>query len=119
MRVTIGTLMAAKDALNKLFSCDKLPALIAFRLSKFFRQINEIYDNFEQVRVKKVIEYGGRQRNGHYKVARENEVKFQADMRELLLEEVELEIPKLSLEDLSSAHLTPADLGRLWFMLEG
>lgn len=136
MSMKLIEIVSSVESLNKL-SETKLPASVAFSLSKFLKSVTLDVENYNKVRGEKVIEYGlpaigadGKQivdekGNLQYTFAdpvtkelTENGKKFVAELAELENKELDLTIPEVKISDLGKAEIEPKYLVSLQWLIK-
>jgi len=115
----LRTLEDSKDALSRVF-VEKLPALTAKRMLKLIEDANVHFKQFEEIRVKKVKEYGTQQEDdpNTYTVGEDNRDQFVTEIDALLDEEVAIEVPEITLMQLGNITISPADLQLLEWLIK-
>ena len=105
----LNQLVGSVQALKELSSL-KLPAMLAFKISKVMNEVDEHLKVFESTRTKKLEELGVKEMKkekgednekftGRYTFKGNNAEKFQKEMEELLNQEVEIKIPEIKIEN--------------------
>ncbi len=92
-------LVNSQDALIKITNID-MPVKKSYELSKFTLVAEEKLKAFYNVHDKLVNKYWEEWKNGRFFVKKENLEKFWKDIDELLQEEIEIDIPEISIDDL-------------------
>lgn len=96
MKVKLGTLNTTYESFVKILKLD-FNSLITFKLLDINTIIETKLKNLEEVRIRKVKEYGTPIDNkGNYQVTQENQEKFFEEYNTLVNEEIELPDVKLT-----------------------
>jgi hypothetical protein len=106
--------LLANEALIKLYDMH-MSAMLAFKLSRIIRSINPHAESFQQVREKSIKQYMGESK----RMSDEDTIKLNKDISILVDQEISIEIPDLSIQDLiqSGLQLTPSVFDRLALIL--
>ena len=119
MKVKLFDVNRAHPILKKLLTME-LPIKIAFKLSRFAKAFNDVYESLEERRVALVEKYGEALPDGGHKVEGESVVPFQAEFGELLQLEADVACEPLNLDELGDVKLTVLEvLGLEPFLTEG
>jgi len=124
--------MKLKDLVNSkpsllAFSKSVLPIGIAFDMKKFLKSVDAELVAYEEVRSAKVKELGEETSPETYSVKAENLLLFQSAMAEIADKEIEVVIPKISIEELKNykdvngngVSISSSDLLQLdWLIVE-
>jgi len=109
------------EALAELAKC-KLPALTAYRLSKFMKLVAEEVATFEEVRVAKVKQYGKpdpKSETGEYLFEPKEGKKYIKEVNELLDQEVEISVPSILIQDFGDEKVPSLVFSQLdWLIKE-
>jgi hypothetical protein len=105
MKVKLFDVNRAQPVLRKLLD-QKMPIKVAFKLGRFVKALNEVYESLEAQRVALVEKYGEKLEDGSHKVAGENMVPFQAEFGELLQVDTEVITEALDMNALENIELT-------------
>lgn len=92
-------LVNSQDALKKIIQAD-MPVKKSYELSKFTLLVEEKLKAFYNVHDKLVQKYWKEGKDGIFSVKKENLEKFGKDIDVLLQEEIEIDIPEISIDDL-------------------
>lgn len=114
MKMTLGDLIAIRADLNKLFECD-MPIKTSWALSKFIKQLEDQYADFETNRVKLVKKHTP---EGVSRVPEDKLDEFQGELQKLLDVELEVEVPKIKIEELGDVNISPIALSKMSFLFE-
>lgn len=121
MKVKVGEIVASKDGLLALQKAP-LNAVTAWKIAGIVKAINEHYTIYEETRVAKIKEMGAESKDGTWSVLPENEDVFKDEMAKLMDGEVDINIKKISIEDLKKSDglaidISPGELfGLEWFI---
>lgn len=100
MKLKNGEIFNAHEPLQKLLE-KELPVKVSYGLAKMANKLNEQFDIIEQVRVGLIRKYGEADKDKpeqvSIKVESENYPKFVAELTELMAQEVEVVIQKVTL----------------------
>lgn len=102
-------------------SVTNINASFKFKLLTIMVEIKPFYENFEQIKNEKIMEYGEKNEDGNIFISVENKEafeKFNADISELLDNEVEVSVDKFSAEDIMNKGLSSEYLIRLYSIIE-
>lgn len=114
MKTTLGDLVAIRSDLNKLFECD-IPIQTSWTLSKFIRQLESQYNDFETNRIKIVKKYIP---EGAKKVPEDKLDEFRDELQKLLDVELEIEVEPITIEDLGNVNISPIALSKMSFLFK-
>jgi hypothetical protein len=103
---------------------EPLPVKTSFKLSTFISKMNPEIEAFDKVKKDKIIEYKGERQkdeNGReintFKIPDENVEKFSKEIKELLEQEVDIDVPDINIEDLGDIKIKPEFLmGLNWLI---
>lgn len=117
-------LIESKDSLKKLNTAEGLPFKVAFSLAKDIKEIDEALTVYENKRKELINKYGEKDDNGEL-VIKDDSVKltdraaFVNEFNALAMEDVDIEIKKISVDDLKNVtSLTPSDINNISFLLK-
>lgn len=121
----LGTLVASKDALAKLNQTEGMKATCAYRIAKNCTEIDKELKIFAKSQADVINKYcirddkgNPKEENGYYKIDEKYQTEYVKEITSLYEEEVEIQVKKISVEDIENAGLSPAQLGSIDFMLE-
>lgn len=117
MKITLGELKSAIEALNKIIAVP-LSVKVSYYLSKTIKVINEELTHLEETRIKLVEKYGQKDEKGETSVTKENFPKFVEEFKQLLSEEVEINIKPIKLSEVLDVKLSALDILALGTLLE-
>lgn len=120
MKLKNSQIINAVDALNKLSEAN-LPIRQAYNLSKTLTSIKRMAKAIYAERDKLIIKYGEKQEDGSHSIAANNaegKAKFIEDYSVVLDIEEEVDVRKLSLDDLDGVMISANDLENIEFMID-
>jgi hypothetical protein len=117
MKITVGELKIAIEALHKLITVP-LPIKVSYYLSKTVKVIGEELSHLENARIKLVEKYGEKNEKGETNVILDNYPKFYEELRQILAEEVDINIRPIKLSDIIDVKLSTIDILALGQLLE-
>ena len=120
IKLKLNELLNATDALQTL-SKKSLQARPAFQVVRLLKAADKEIQEFNDIRVKVVNQYGDKDENGELitdengncHIAPEHINEFNKELNDLLNTEIEINANALSLEDLEELEFTPSDLALL------
>ena len=120
IKLKLNELLNATDALQTL-SKKSLQARPAFQVVRLLKAADKEIQEFNDIRVKVVNQYGDKDENGELitdengncHIAPEHINEFNKELNDLLNTEIEINANMLSLEDLEKLEFTPSDLALL------
>jgi len=112
----VRNLISFNASLKKLLIQD-LPVKISFKLGKLIKPLNEEYKIFAENKKKLFTKYGEEEK-GQVKIKPENTKAFTKDFEELLNIEVEIDIPKIKVDDLGDIKISPLDMSNLDILIQ-
>lgn len=120
MKISMNDLLDANQVLQRMEPGPKT----AYRFMRISQKVTSALRQFNATRDALFRKYGKMKPDGTWQVDPENIgnlEKFDEHMTALLAEEVEIDLPKLELEDVreDGVHLSATGLGALWFVLDG
>lgn len=125
MEIKLNDLLIARSALVSLANAKGLSAVIAYHISKDIKLINEEIKNYEETRTKLIEEKANKNEDGNpiieddaYSLSNESLVYVEKELNSLLNESIDLDIKKISLNDIDKAGLSPLEISSIEFMLE-
>jgi len=117
MKITLGELKIAQEALNKVMVAT-LSAKVAYHLSKMIGKINEELTHLENSRRKIIEQYGEKNEKGDITVKKENTTKFYEDFQVLMKEETDIDINLIKLSEIQDIKLSATEVLALGKLLE-
>lgn len=122
----LGTLVASKEALAKLNQTEGMKVTCAYRIAKNCAEIDRELKIFAKSQAEVVDKFcirdekgNPKEENGYYKIDEKHQAEYVKEISSLYEEEVDIQIKKISVEDIENAGLSPAQLSSIEFMLEG
>jgi hypothetical protein len=112
MKVTLGNIKTAEEALKKLLNMD-LPIKSSFVLGKLVKEVNAELAHFEDERIKLVKKMGTEDGEGNFNVTQEKAGEFMSAYSELSDIEVELNYEPVSADDLGDIFMTAVEMASL------
>lgn len=129
MQIKVGALLNSKEVLYILGNTKGLSAHIAYRIYRNVELINKELEIYEKTRIKLLESLAKKDDDGKpiikksdsqefYDLPDENLKKFNESMFELINESVDLDLKKISLDDIDTIGLTPLQISLIEFILE-
>ena len=125
MKMKLLQLINAERALGTLGNTKGLSSITAYRISKNIKSILEEIKTYNDTRTKMCEEYADKDKEGKpiikdnkYIMSTEKEIQLNEELGKLLDEDVDIQIKKVSLEDINKAGLSPLELDSIEFMLD-
>lgn len=129
MKLNISALINSKEVFHILGNAQGLSAHIAYRLYRNIELINKELEMYEKTRIKLLKSLANKDENGEpiikknnnqefYDLSDENLQKFNEDIFKMVNESVELDLKKISLDDIDSVGLTPFQISLIDFILD-
>lgn len=124
MQLKLGILVKSKNVLIELNNTKGLDSVTAYRILKNSYAIDKELKIYDEQKAKFIHEYCERDQNGKpiinngcYTIKDEFKDKYETEILNLLNENVEVQINKISIESLFKTGLSPAQIGTIEFML--
>lgn len=119
MKLKLRELVEAEKPLNRLLEV-KLPVKVAYRLGKVGNKIQSELKHFYNAQTKLYKQYGEctDELNDAWTLKPENAAAFRTDRENLLDEEIELDIPKISIDDFGDVQIESGMVSALTFLFE-
>ena len=124
MLLKLGALVKSKNVLIELNNTKGLDSVTAYRILKNSYSIDKELKFYDEQRAKLIHEYCKRDKdgkpivkNGYYTIKNEFKNKYETEIFDLLNENVEVQINKISIDSLFKVGLSPAQIGTIEFML--
>lgn len=110
MKIKLNELYNSKVALESLFA-SKLKISLSFRLTPLLHKIRDKFDEVEKFRQTLVKDYGVEveDKPGQFTFSEENVKIYNQEILELMSEEVEVEVPDVSISDFGESFEISAD----------
>lgn len=112
MKITMMRILSIKEELSSLFMKD-IPIKASWKISKFIRQIETEYNDFEKNRVKILDKYLDKPTG---KVPDDKKELLEKDIDDLLDVEVELDVEPIDIKELGDIAVPPLALAKMSFM---
>jgi hypothetical protein len=114
MDLTIGKLLNAKPALEKLLSLD-LPAATAFRMARLTRELNTALESFDDVRQKIIKKHNP---EGKDALPSETQAVIIEELNTVAAEKITISFEPISLNALGDAVMSASDAMALDFLIK-
>ena len=117
-------LVESKDSLRKLNTAEGLSFKTALSIAKNIKEIDEVLQVYENKRKELINKYGEKDEKGELitegdNVKLTNRAAFVNEFNALAMEDVDIEIKKISVDDLENVtSLTLSDINDISFLLE-
>lgn len=117
-------LVESSDSLKKLNATMGLPFRTALSIAKDIKEIDDVLQIYEKKRKELINKYGEKDEKGKLvtegdNVKLTNRAAFTNEFNTLAMEDVDIEIKKISVDDLENVtSLTPSDINNISFLLE-
>lgn len=130
MKLKLKELMESKEAMVELAKARGLKSVVAYRIGKNVKEIDRELENYNDARKKLVEEKANKNDSGepiiktnedgssYYEIDPELAKKLDDELNELLNEAVDINIIKVSLDDIENAKLSAFQINKIDFMLE-
>lgn len=130
MKITLKNILDSKEALSELAKARGMKSVVAYRIGKNVKEIDKELENYNDSRKKLIEDRANKNNDGepviithedgtsHYEISKENIKEIELELQELLKEEVEISIAKVTLEDIENAQLSAFQLNAIEYMLE-
>ena len=125
MKIKLLQLADSNEVLGQLNNTHGLSAVCAFSISKNIKKIVTELEVYNETRIKILEEKANKDEDGkaiivdeQYQLTNENLVKANNEIQTLLNSDIDLDLTKISIEDLNNADLTPAQLSLIDFMIK-
>jgi len=117
----LGLLVNSQNSLE-IISNLKFKATELFKVTKFVQLAIEEINSFNKIKEKKIKEFGEEKTINNkpvFEVKPENKEQFFTEMEELLNQDIELEVPEISLEAFGDIEMSPKEfLSLKWLIKE-
>ena len=112
------------ETIEKIHNSDKLPVLDAYRVNRLVKKLNELNEEYSELKKKILIQYGTRDENSKtesYTISAENRDAFAKEYADLVNIEHDLEMEMLTFPSKLEDGISGADLNllELFFDLSG
>lgn len=114
MKVTLklGAVVASADTL-RVVAATKMPVKTSYRLNKMLRLVSKEVKIYEEEKGKVFEELGESAGEGLLQIKEENKEEAKKALDELLDQDVELDIPDVTIDDLGNLQVSPLELQAL------
>lgn len=117
INVKISSLLNGTEALQKLAGAD-LKAKLAWQIARLLKAAEAELQSFNETRMTLIKKYGEKDtkgelitdEKGNCKILPENINTFTTELNELLNTEVEINVNKISIDDLENMSFTPSEM---------
>lgn len=116
MKVTIKELVDSAVPLREL-TTKPMPAKTAYWVARYFKVAAKEYENFQEIKNKKIAEFGTKNMDDQFEVTGDSLKKVQDELIPLLNEEIEIAFDKLSIGYFGEAIVSPDLLAPLEWMI--
>lgn len=124
MELTLKALIEASQPLSVLNGTRGMKSIVAYRIAKNHNAIKKELDDYENARIALLIEHSNKDDEGNAKIINNNYDIIDGhidavnqEVEELKNETVDIDIKKVSLEDIEIVGLAPIEIESLEFML--
>lgn len=124
MKITLDTLLKSFDGLQTISKL-KLPVTVSYKVGKTIKAINAELETHQEIRKKRIKELGEptKDQDGktteNYQVTKENLPIWDKEYKELLANEVDIQIHPLKISELGDEKLEPIVFAELdWLITE-
>lgn len=118
-------LLNSKEVIEKLGNTPGLKSVIAYKVAKNIKAINEELETFDKARLKTIEKYADKDaegstiiEDGKYKMSEEAAIEANHELVELQQVEIDLKFEIIPIEEIEKAELTPLEIMAIEFMLE-
>ncbi len=125
MKIKLLQLADSNEVLGQLNNTHGLSAICAFSISKNIKKIATELEAYNETRIKILEEKVNKDEDGkaiivneQYQLTNENLIEANNDIQALLNSDIDLDLTKISIEDLNNADLTPAQLSLIDYMIK-
>lgn len=126
--VKLNDILNSEETLKKLMDVS-MKGKVAYKLARIAREVDKESQLFSDERNKLIEKYAERDEEGNYKPNEDGQIyidtknlekvgQFSNELSELLETEIEVNVEKLSLDDLDETGLTPKDFNKLMAFIE-
>ena len=117
--MTLQQLLESQSALSRL-SQQALPAVAAFRLGVFLREIGPTMAAYEAVRGPLIERLGEALPNGGKQVPPQHIQEFVRELAPLVAEQIDVSVPRITVQDLAGLSMSADDMQKLsWLIVDG
>lgn len=125
MKLTLETIVKANGPLEQLASTRGMKSIVAYRISKNYNAVKKEAEQYDITRIKLLEEHAKKDKEGKpvikdniYVIDDEQMEIVDKELNELKKETIDIDIKKVTLEDIENAGLAPIELEFIEFMIE-
>lgn len=125
MKLTLNELLNSHDALTVLGNARGISSKIAYRIAKNIKPISQEIEIYHETRIKLLEEHSNKDDEGkpiikgnEYDIMDGHREIVEKEINELKNEEVEIDIKKVTLDDIDVAKLSPLQIQSLEYMID-
>jgi hypothetical protein len=115
--VKLGILEQSLSVLQSLAKEQQVSIRVAYSLLNMYKKIEDILKLFYNKRLSLYEKYGERVDRDNIKVKPENEQEFLAEYEKLVNEEIELDIPNITIDDLDKIKISVENLEKVIWLI--
>ena len=125
IKLKISDIINSVSTLKELMG-KSLKSRVAYKVARLAREVENEYKLYDEKRIDLIKKYANHDENGElildeegsFSVADENVAAFRKELMELMDVEIELNVDKLSLEELDGCDFTPSEMVNLMVFVE-
>jgi hypothetical protein len=118
MKLKLEEIINASPALQTL-SNTKLPVLVSFKLSMLLKELNPVYQSYNESRTKLLEKYGKlNKEKTNYDFDGNKREEYAEKHKELLQADIKLDIPDIKISELDDIKIEPIFLEQLNWLLK-
>jgi len=118
MKLKLEEIINASPALQTL-SNTKLPVLVSFKLSMLLKELNPVYQSYNESRTKLLEKYGKlNKEKTNYDFYGNKREEYAEKHKELLQADIKLDIPDIKISELDDIKIEPIFLEQLNWLLK-
>lgn len=125
MKLTLETIVKANGPLEQLTSTRGMKSIVAYRISKNYNAVKKEAEQYDKTRIKLLEEHSNKDsddkaiiKDNKYDIIDGHMEIVDKEIEELKKEIIDIDIKKVTLEDIEIAGLAPIELEFIEFMLE-
>lgn len=111
-KLTVGDVVSSSQVLQVIANI-KMPVKTSYRLNKMLRKVFKEVEVYDEERKKIFDELGEEKEGGTLQITDDNIEEANKLFDELVSEEIEIELPEITLEHLDGIELTPLEMQAL------
>lgn len=115
--VKLGILEQSASVLQLLAKEQQVSIRVAYALLNMYKKIEDILKLFYDKRLSLYEKYGERVDENNIKIKSENEKEFLVEYEKLLNEEIELDIPNITINDLDKIKISVENLDKVIWLI--